>query len=173
MGMMHNVTARLNSSFFYGVTVIGILAALNLASSFFIEQPFKAQIVSIENTKLYNNTRFGWDEANIEFSLKADLTGIYNWNIKLIYLYIQIDYVTPERNQVIIWDKIIWRDQYNKITVDLNKTKAKYMIKTHEHDLLGREAVATLKWEVVPITGFVYKMQSSPKLFKFLRNYSK
>ena len=105
--MMHNVTARINSSFFYGVTVIAILAALNLTSSFFIDQPFSADLVKIVNTKLYTNSRFNWDEAEIELTLKADLTGVYNWNIKLIYLYIEIDYFSPERNQVIVWDKII------------------------------------------------------------------
>ena len=78
MGMMHNVTARLNSSFFYGVTLIAILAALNLATSFFIEQPFTASIASITNTKLYSNSRYSWDEADVEFTFKADLTGIYN-----------------------------------------------------------------------------------------------
>ena len=169
---MHNVTARINSSFFYGVTVIAILAALNLTSSFFIDQPFSADLVKIVNTKLYTNSRFNWDEAEIELTLKADLTGVYNWNIKLIYLYIEIDYFSPERNQVIVWDKIIWRDQYSKVLVELKNSKPKYLIKTKSHDLLAREANATLKWEVVPIAGFVYKMSSKPVPLKFLEKYS-
>ena len=172
MGMMHNVTARLNSSFFYGVTLVGILAALNLASSFFIEQPFSANLTSMVNTKLYSNSRYNWDEAEIEFTMAADLTDVYNWNIKLIFLYIEIDYFSPARNQVIIWDKIIWRDQASKVILDIKKNKGKYMIKTKAHDLIGRNATATLKWEVVPITGFVYKMHSQPLDFKFLDKYS-
>ena len=37
MGFMHNVTGRISSAFFFGVTVLGILAALNSASSFLID----------------------------------------------------------------------------------------------------------------------------------------
>lgn len=169
---MHNVTARLNSSFFFGVTLVAVLAALNLASSFFIEQPFTAALTSMTNTKLYTNTRFDWDEADIEFTLTADLTGVYNWNVKLIFLYVEIDYFSPARNQVIVWDKIIWRDQASQVLLDLKKNKGKYMIKTKAHDLVGRKTTATLKWEVVPITGFVYKMSSQPLEIQFMEKYT-
>lgn len=172
MGYMHNVTSRLNSPFFYGVTLVAVLAGINIFTSFFIEQPFSAQVTSIVNTKLYNNSRHHWDEAEIEFSLNANLTGVYNWNIKLIFVYLELDYESPTRNQLVVWDKIIWRDQYSEVNLNLKKTKAKYLIKTKAHDLLGRKARAVLKWEVIPITGFVYKMESEPFEFSFLGKYS-
>lgn len=172
MGMMHNVTARLNSAFFFGVWLLAALAALNIASSFFIEQKFDVKTVSVTNLKLYKNTRYNWDEADMEFTLNADLTDIFNWNVKLIYLYLELDYYNPERNQVIVWDKIIWRDQLKQIKVELTKNKGKYLIKTKSYDLLGRNATATLKWEVIPITGFVYKMQSESVPMQFLEKYS-
>ncbi len=110
-------------------------------------------------------------EADIEFNLKFDLTGVYNWNVKLIFVYLEIDYDSPNRNQVIVWDKIIWRDQFSQIKVDA-KGKGKYMIKTKSHDLVNTGATARLRWEVVPIAGFVYKMQSEPIKFRFLEKYS-
>jgi hypothetical protein len=172
MAMMHNVTSRLNAAFFFGVWAIGILAALNLASSFFIAQSFDISLLSISNTKLFKNTRYGWDEAEFEFTLKANLTDVYNWNVKLIYAYIEIDYFSPERNQVIVWDAIIWRDQFTPTVLNHRKNKGKYMVKTKAHDLLGTKAKATFKWEVVPITGFVYKMQGQPIDLNFLDKYT-
>ena len=173
MAMMHNVTARLNASFFFGVWAIGILAGLNVLSSFFIEQPFELSLLSVQNTKLYENSRTKWDEAEFEFSLKADLRGIYNWNVKLIYLYLEIDYFSDNRNEVIIWDKIIWREELNSTLFNMKNTRSKYLVKTKAHDLRGKKPTATLKWEVIPITGFVYKMKSEPFTFSILKDYTK
>lgn len=173
MAMMHNVTARLNSSFFFGVWAIGILAGINVFTSFFIEQPFEVSLISVQNTKLYGNNFYKWDEAEFEFTLKADLRGVCNWNIKLIYLYLEVDYFSESRNEVIIWDKIIWRDALNQTIIDIKKNKGKYLVKTKAHDLRGKTPTATLKWEVIPITGFVYKMKSAPISFSMLKDYTK
>lgn len=107
MGMMHNVTSRVNSSFFFGVTVIGVLAALNCATSFLIDHSMTVDITNVTVSKLIKNTRADWDEAEVSFDLQADLDGIFNWNVKLAFLYVELEYYAPDRNQIVFWDKIV------------------------------------------------------------------
>jgi signal peptidase complex subunit 3 len=177
MGMMHNVTARLNSSFFFGVTLLGILAGVNVFTSFFIEQPAFAKVNNIKVTDLVKNVRFGWDEARIMFDLDADLNGVYNWNVKLLFVYLELKYEAPgyPNNEVIIWDKIIERDQFNPETakLELKTEKAKYIMRTRSHDLRGAEVKARLVWEVTPIVGFVYKMYGDEFKITFPTSYTR
>ena len=55
MALMHNLSAKLNTSFFFGVTVIGILAAVNWGTSFFIEQYYEVKIQKIDLLRLSTN----------------------------------------------------------------------------------------------------------------------
>mmetsp|Transcript_9165 Transcript_9165/g.13638 ORF Transcript_9165/g.13638 Transcript_9165/m.13638 type:complete len:174 (+) Transcript_9165:829-1350(+) len=172
MGLMHTVTARFNSSFFFGLTVIGVLAGLNVLSSFFIEQHFQTNLSKVQVNSLYSNSRYRWDEANLSFDLEANLTDVYNWNVKLIFAYIEVEYYKPEKHSVVVWDKIIWRDQYKPVELNLRKEKAKYVMRTKSYDLRNTTATAKLEWIVVPITGFTYRMSSEPFQFTFPAKYS-
>ena len=177
MGMMHNVTARLNSSFFYGVTLLGILAGINVFTSFFIEQPAFAKLSSFKVTNLTKNSRFGWDESRITFDLTADLNEVFNWNVKLLFVYLELNYEAPKfpNNEVIIWDKIIERDQFNSTTgkLELKSEQSKYIMRTRSHDLRGAEAKARLVWEITPIVGFVYKMYGDEFKITFPTSYTR
>lgn len=176
MAMMHSFTARLNGPFFYGITVLGILAALSGLSVFFIPQSGIAEISNVKVKSLVKNTSSRWDEAKITFDLSIDLTELWNWNTKLVFIWIEADYENPpdSRNQVIIWDKIIWRNQYNpnQGVLQLKDNAGKYWMRTKGYDLIGTDVLLKVRWEVVPIVGINYKMDGGSVKLTFPDKYA-
>lgn len=47
--------------------------------------------------------------ADLRFDLSIDFSPVFHWNTKQIYLYLVLEYQTEthQRNEMIIWDKII------------------------------------------------------------------
>ncbi|CAG9315930.1 unnamed protein product [Blepharisma stoltei] len=172
MGMMHNVTSRFNSSFFFGVTVIGILAAINFATSFAVDHSFSASISNVNVTKFIKNSRYNWDEAELTFNLNGNFSDIFNWNVKLAFFYVELEYNALERNQITLWDKIIWRNQNTPINLNMIKEKGKYAVRTKKHNLKGATGTVKLKIEVTPIVGLIYKLESTPAFVRFPNDYS-
>mmetsp|Transcript_4807 Transcript_4807/g.642 ORF Transcript_4807/g.642 Transcript_4807/m.642 type:complete len:105 (+) Transcript_4807:3-317(+) len=101
---MHNVTARLNATFFYGLSLMGIFAGISAVTGVLSERTATAEINNIQVQYVYNNTRFKWDESDIKFDLEADLSNSFDWNVKLLFIWVEVEY---SENFVIIWDKII------------------------------------------------------------------
>ena len=46
-------------------------------------------------------------------TLQANLTHLFNWNVKQLFLYLTAEYETADNklNQVVLWDKIIQRGE--------------------------------------------------------------
>lgn len=160
--MMHSVSSRLNSPFFFGLTLLGILAGISGLSVFVIPQSGRGDLSNVQLARLIKNSNNQWDEASFTFDLDIDLSAMWNWNTKLVFIWVEGDYANPpdSRNQIIIWDKIIWRNQYNpqQGVLSFKNTKAKYWMRTKGYDLLGTKVTFRVRWEVVPIVGINYKM---------------
>jgi signal peptidase complex subunit 3 len=175
MGFMHNVTGRISSAFFFGVTVLGLLAGLNSLSSYFIEYDGKAEIGNVKLLTFRPNKAFGWDEADFVFDITADLSQVYNWNVKLLFVWIEVDYTTAnfERNSVTIWDKIILRDQLDSTNgvFQFKEAKNKYKMRTKEYDLRGAKIDFRIKWEVVPIAGLNFYMEGKGSSMTLPKSY--
>ena len=62
----------------------------------------------------------------LTFDLQADLTPLFNWNVKQLFLYLTAEYETRNNvvNQVVLWDKIIQRGE-NAI-LDYRSMNTKY-----------------------------------------------
>ena len=55
-----------------------------------------------------------------------DMTPVFNWNCKELFLYLVAEYETPKNklNQVVLWDKIINRGEDSFL--NMKKTSNKY-----------------------------------------------
>ena len=59
---------------------------------------------------------------------RVDLTPLFNWNTKQLFLYLQAEYVDAKgvRNEVVIWDRII----HKKDNANLSLTgRSKYVFR--------------------------------------------
>lgn len=79
-----------------------------------------------KNVPDYGASRERNDLGYLTFDLKTDLSNLFNWNVKQLFLYLTAEYVTPnnELNQVVLWDKIILRGE-NAI-LDFKNMNTKY-----------------------------------------------
>merc|ERR1712029_212825 len=84
------------------------------------------------------------DQGFITFDLQADLAPLFNWNVKVLFLYLSAEYSTPttSHNTAVLWDKIIMRGEKTKL--DLKSIKTKYYF---------RDESGALSWDVMPNMG--------------------
>lgn len=81
---------------------------------------------SSKNVPDYGASRERNDLGFLTFDLKTDLSHLFNWNVKQLFLYLTAEYVTPnnELNQVVLWDKIIQRGENS--VLDFKNMNTKY-----------------------------------------------
>ena len=77
----------------------------------------------------------GVDRAFLYFDVKADLTTVFNWNVKQLFLFVVCEYETRTNtlNQVVIWDKIVTEEENAKF--DLTGVPNKYYLTDHADEL--------------------------------------
>ncbi|KAG7204903.1 hypothetical protein KM043_005298 [Ampulex compressa] len=67
--------------------------------------------VVVKNVPDYSASREKNDLGYLTFDLQTDLTPLFNWNVKQLFLYLTAEYQTENNsiNQVVLWDKIVLR----------------------------------------------------------------
>lgn len=68
------------------------------------------------------------DLGFLNFDLETDLTPLFNWNVKQLFLYLTAEYKTKSNalNQVVLWDKIVLKGENYKL--DYKGAKTKYYL---------------------------------------------
>lgn len=84
------------------------------------------KIVYRKNVPDYSASREKKDLGFLTFDLQADLTSLFNWNVKELFLYLTAEYKTKDNdlNQVVLWDKIILRGE--NALLDYKNMNTKY-----------------------------------------------
>ena len=82
--------------------------------------------VVVKHVPDYSASREKNDLGFLTFDLKADLTPLFNWNVKQLFLYLTAEYETKNNvvNQVVLWDKIIQRGE--NAVLDYRSMNTKY-----------------------------------------------
>ncbi len=128
---MHSVLTRLNALAAYTMSVLAGLTFLCFASTFLTED-YRAHAeintvnVVVKHVSDYSASREKNDLGFLTFDLQADLTPLFNWNVKQLFLYLSAEYSTPRNsvNQVVVWDKIIQRGE--NAVLDYRSMNTKY-----------------------------------------------
>ncbi|KAJ1873023.1 Signal peptidase complex subunit [Coemansia sp. RSA 486] len=95
--------------------------------------------------------------ARLTFDLDADLASMLNWNTKILFAYLAVDYVTDdfETNTVVVWDRIIRNERQAKLK--LRKHHNKYLLRNFAKTFDGASpANLTLYVNPVPYLGIMY-----------------
>ncbi|KAK9451635.1 signal peptidase [Limtongia smithiae] len=142
--------------------LIFLCAAISIASQiqdrYFT--PLPSAFLNIQDIELrYGKPPMGFNYKRQEyaltsFDLDADLTPLFNWNTKQIFVYLAATYPgRPYANKVVLWDAII-TDRENAILSLKNET-ADYAV----YDVTGkfneRSASLSLEWNVQPYVGLL------------------
>ncbi|KAK4501397.1 hypothetical protein PRZ48_007206 [Zasmidium cellare] len=116
---MHSSLVRIQNVFGFFTSVAFAVAAA-IAISVVLSPQAPSASLELKNVKVakgrphYYSTKRE-EYAHITFSLDADLTSLFNWNTKQIYLWVSASYPSPKHpstppSEAIIWDAIIPAD---------------------------------------------------------------
>lgn len=103
---MHTVLTRGNAILAYTLSVLACLTFCCFISTVFLDYRTNVKINAVKtlvkNVPNYGNNKELNDLGFITFDLQTDLTGLFNWNVKQLFLYLTAEYKTEnnELNQV-------------------------------------------------------------------------
>ena len=117
---MHNTLSRVQNAFGYFTTCAFFLAAL---VALFSVVPIPASTsspsasVSVRNVQVVKGRPHYYspkkeEYASIRFDLDADLSGLFTWNTKQLFVYVTANYPSTDKagtesSEAVIWDTII------------------------------------------------------------------
>merc|ERR1711962_1141619 len=95
----------------------------------------------VKNVPDFTTDRSKNDLGFLSWDLKANLTHLFNWNVKQLFLYLTAEYETADNklNQVVLWDKIIQRGE--NAVLDYKGLTTKYYFWDDGNGLIGNKNV--------------------------------
>lgn len=96
----------------------------------------------------------GKENAKVKFDLSADLTPLFTWNTKQVFVYVTATYPgkSPDSSNVVtVWDRIL--TNRNQAQLQLKGQKGKYGVWDVEHGFRNRNATLELNWNIQPWVG--------------------
>ena len=102
---------------------------------------------------------------------QADLSGIFNWNVKQLFVYISATYATQSNtfNEVVIWDKVITGVEHARLR--LNEQYNKYPLVDQRTELRGMPISLSISWDIMPITGMLLRRNRTAARFLLPTQY--
>lgn len=164
---MFNLTSRLqaatNQLLTSSIIVSGIIVVLTI-SRLYLDNAWSIDSTSLWVTKPTTTVKYSFsagsvdrkpkENSKIAFDLDADLTPLFNWNTKQVFVYLTAEYPGKSEgssNKVTYWDSIITSKDDAKIT--LKNQKSKYSVWDVEKSFRSRDAVVKLEWNIQPHIG--------------------
>ncbi|KAK9875894.1 hypothetical protein WA026_009681 [Henosepilachna vigintioctopunctata] len=175
---MHSILQRGNALLAYVLSVLACLTFACFISTVFLNYRTEVDIstvkILVKNVPDYSASREKNDLGFLTFDLQTDLTHLFNWNVKQLFLYLTAEYETANNklNQVILWDKIILREENAKL--NLKNMNAKYYFWDDGNGLRGHKNITLyLSWNIIPNAGFLPNiLGQGSHAFKFPVEYT-
>ncbi|KAI0674864.1 signal peptidase subunit [Trametes maxima] len=154
---MHTVYARINNiSAMLSTCVMVLLAAVSLSTFVFTADPKGTLAVSSiqvfpGNARRYANKN--QDFTFVNFNLTADLSPLFNWSTKQLFLYVSAEYENKRgvKNEVVIWDRIVRRKEDADLSV---AGRNKYVFRELSASFKdAAPAHYSLKYNIMPYVG--------------------
>jgi len=130
--------------------------------------------VVVKSVPDYTVSRDELDLGVITFDIDANLTQVFNWNVKQLFLYLSAEYESKDNkvNQVVLWDKIIQRGQSPVLA--MKNLHSKYYFWDDGRGLRDTPVKLSLNWNVIPNAGMLPNFSGfGSHTFKFPVEYAK
>ncbi|KAH7033115.1 signal peptidase subunit-domain-containing protein [Microdochium trichocladiopsis] len=144
---MHNAVTRLQNVFGFFTTVAFVVAAIIAAADFSMPRTPSAAIsttnVQVVKGRPHYYSSKKEEYAIIKFSLDADLSSLFTWNTKQVFVYVTADWTTTSKtgktatastnqtNSAVIWDAIITNPSADHLT-NLGPIALKKLVRSAE-----------------------------------------
>ncbi|KAK9844557.1 hypothetical protein WJX74_004034 [Apatococcus lobatus] len=171
---MHSIWHRLNSLLTYGSTVLLAVCILTSATDFLVHK--SNPVVSVKPAKIEAVSRGPeGDWAWMSVDLDADLSSVFSWNTKQLFVSVMASFSTPKNhiNEAVIWTDIITDKAKAHIQHVSLPPQWAYTLSAQDYALRGTPFNLTVSWDVMPIVGALYMQQRSFSGFQFPSEYFK
>uniref|UniRef100_A0AC34R7H7 Signal peptidase complex subunit 3 n=1 Tax=Panagrolaimus sp. JU765 TaxID=591449 RepID=A0AC34R7H7_9BILA len=161
---MHTIWSRANAIFAFTLTAMSAVTFAVFLSTIYSNR-IAPVTISAANPRVrvmpdYISESGKSDHAMVSLNIQADVSSIFNWNVKQLFMYLVAEYKTPknEVNQVVLWDKIVLRA--NRAVIIEEKIAPKYYFIDDGEHLLGHQNVTLImKWNIIPNAGYLANAQ--------------
>ncbi|CAG8649055.1 6885_t:CDS:2 [Funneliformis caledonium] len=154
---MYNIVQRASAIFAFAMTVMfGLLLSIAISSLYITSNPIGKVDINELNIWLYNYANKETEFAFIEMNIDADLTSLFNWNTKQLFVAVVAEYETElhELNQVVLWDSIIRSKEDAHIKGNKVRNE-KYEFVDITPSFGEVNAKYSIYWDVMPYVGFL------------------
>ncbi|KAK7440376.1 Signal peptidase complex subunit [Stygiomarasmius scandens] len=133
-----------------------LLAGIALSSFVFSADPkgdLSIASVKVYPAKSHRYPRKKLEMGFVDFNITADLTPLFNWNTKQLFLYLEAEYQNTKgvNNTVVIWDRIVRRKEDAAINI---AGRNKYAFREISSSFKNAPASHySLKYNVMPYVG--------------------
>ncbi|KAI1305578.1 hypothetical protein EDD11_004913 [Mortierella claussenii] len=160
---MNNLQNRANAVMAFSLSAIFcLLGAIALSALIFPANPVSSveldsiKVVTGRYDKIWTDYKTRDNEfANTVLKIDADLSSLFHWNTKQLFVYAVAEYSTPThpKNEIVLWDTIIKR----KAAAVIRKKgiKNKYSLIDVNKKWTNIQANVSLHWNIVPYVGFM------------------
>ena len=157
---MYSLNSRFHSIiFFYFLCLLSLLCLNILATIFQKNEPIINKF-NFKSTTLYNNPLTKVQHSSGELNLNINYEPCFDWNTNLIFSWISVTYITKieiPNTTIIIWDRIMKRDDIDSHIIKKDKVKFKYPIIDKFMNLSCKDLFIKLHWEHMPVIGPIHK----------------
>ncbi|KAF9437303.1 hypothetical protein BGZ76_001309 [Entomortierella beljakovae] len=165
---MNNLQNRANAVVAFSISAIFCLLGA-IALSVFVIPTSPSGSVALESIKVvtgrYDKNWVDYQTRDNEFAntvmkIDADLSSLFHWNTKQLFVYAVAEYSTPThpKNQIVLWDTIIKRK--SNAVIQKKGIRNKYSLIDVKKKWTGVQANVSLHWNIVPYVGFMTYGQS-------------
>ncbi|CAL9076891.1 unnamed protein product [Musa acuminata var. zebrina] len=151
---MHSFGYRANAVVTFAVTILAVMCGMASLSDNF-NSPSPTADVKVLNINWFQKQPNGNDEVSLTLNISADLSSLFTWNAKQVFVFVAAEYETPQNalNQVSLWDGIIQSKEHAKFWIH---TTNKYRFTDQGNNLRGKDFNLTLHWHIMPKTGKMF-----------------
>lgn len=177
---MHSFSSRLNALFAFFLSILGGVAFGCFASTFYKnyhhdEVNIQKHDITLRSAMDFTTSRQESDLATIKFSIEGNLSKLFDWNTKQLFIYLVCEYETAANrlNQVVLWDKILLREDVEVNNFAVSNLSPKYYFFDDGAFLRGTEARLILRWNIIPNSGYMpFASANNELLFQFPTEYT-
>lgn len=91
---MHSASSRFNGITLYTTMVLAAMCLLNFAHGYLLYSPSAQVALEVKAVTNFIDTKL-WEQASFKYSLHADLSALYTWNLKQLYVFLEFQWTDP------------------------------------------------------------------------------
>ena len=149
---MHSYWVRANAVVFFSIALLGALCFGCWLTGSMIEQKPVVEKFQMNTLKRLSKYK-GIDRAVLTFDTSFDLTSVFHWNVKQLFVFVTASYKSEshKRNEIVIYDRVITRSDSPIVRMD--DVYGEYPLIDIFEDLRNRDVNFTLNWDIMPYFG--------------------